>query len=137
MFEGGCLCGHVRYRIERRFLNAMHCHCQMCRKAHGTAFSTHVMARPDQVHFTAGRTELVAYESSPHAFREFCPRCGTHILVHGQTGDGTWAIPAGTLDGSPPLTLRGHIFVSERVGWIEEPDDLPEHDAWPEGFGRS
>ena len=47
-FVGGCLCERMRYEIDRKHLNAMHCHCQMCRKAHGAAFSTHVMLHPDQ-----------------------------------------------------------------------------------------
>ena len=39
-FSGSCLCGATRYQINRRHLNAMHCYCGMCRKAHGTAFAS-------------------------------------------------------------------------------------------------
>ena len=134
-FDGGCLCGAVRYRIERKHLNAMHCYCGMCRKAHGTAFSTHFMTRPDQLEWLAGRSLLTEYESSPGAVRAFCPRCGTHLLVHGQSGDGNYAIPAGTLDDDPPLTLVGHMFTGDRVGWFRLTDDLPQYEGWPPGFG--
>ena len=103
-FSGGCLCGDQRYLINRRHLNAMHCYCQMCRKAHGTAFSTHVIVTAAQLERQYPHHQLVAYESSSNAFREFCRYCGTHLLVHGQTGDDTLAIPAGTLDGDPSLT---------------------------------
>ena len=48
-FTGGCLCGGMRYEIRRKYLNAIHCYCAMCRKAHGTAYSTHVAARPDHL----------------------------------------------------------------------------------------
>ena len=132
-FQGGCLCGAIRYQINRKYLNAMHCYCDMCRKAHGTAFSTHVIVKPSQLQWLAG--ELTAYESSASAFREFCPHCGTHVLVHGQTGDDTLAIPAGTLDGDPQLTILGHMFVGELVGWYQITDQLPQHEAWPAGFG--
>ncbi len=134
-FVGGCLCGAVRFTLLRRHLNAVHCYCQMCRKAHGTAFSTHVVIRPDQIQWDAGRQQLVQYESSPQAFREFCAGCGAHVLVHGQTGDDTLAVPAGLLDGDPALTILSHIFVADRVGWIQINDTLPQHPAWPEGFG--
>ena len=136
-FDGGCLCGAVRYRIERKFLNAVHCYCDMCRKAHGTAFSTHAVMRPDQLIWLAGEKRLTRYESSPKAYREFCPDCGTHILVHGQTGDATLAVPAGTLDGDPELTITAHIFADECVGWYEIQDDLPRHAGWPPGLGRN
>lgn len=135
-FTGGCLCGALRYRVGRRYLNAMHCYCGMCRRAHGTAFSTHFVVRPDQFAWTAGEDLRVVYASSADGRREFCPRCGSHVLVHGQSGDGNLAIPAGTLDGDPPLTLRGHMFVADCVGWYRIPDDgLPRFAAWPPGFG--
>ena len=132
--DGGCLCGHIRYRIERRHLNAMHCYCGMCRKAHGTAFSTHLVARPEQVQWLNDHSRQV-YESSADAYREFCPHCGTHILVHGQSGDGTLAIPAGTLDEDVPVTILGHMFTADRVGWFEISDALPQFEGWPDGYG--
>ena len=135
-FRGSCLCGRFRYEIDRRHLNAMHCYCGMCRKAHGTAFSTHVVMRPDQLAWTDSPAAPRAYESSPGAYREFCPSCGTHLRVHGQSGDGTIAVPAGTLDGDPPLTVLGHMFTGERVSWYRISDDLPQHEGWPPGFGR-
>lgn len=135
-FVGGCLCGAVRFTVQRRHLNAVHCYCQMCRKAHGTALSTHVVIRPDQVDWESGRERLQRFESSPGAFREFCPSCGAHVLVHGQTGDGTLAIPAGLFDGDPALTILSHIFVADKVSWHPIADALPQHAAWPEGFGN-
>jgi len=134
-FEGGCLCGAVRYRIDRQHVNAVHCYCQMCRRAHGTAFSTHAACRPHQLSWLQGRDLLQAYESSPSAYREFCARCGTHILVHGQTGDDTLAVPVGTLDGDPPVTLVCHIFVADRVAWHQITDDLPQYAGWMPGVG--
>ncbi len=133
-FSGGCLCGEYRYEIHRKHLNAMHCYCDMCRKAHGTAFSTHLIVRPDQLSWDS-KEALKPYESSPGAFREFCSVCGTHLLVHGQSGDGTLAIPAGTLDGKPPVTVLGHMFTRELVPWHTITDELPQYDGWPPGYG--
>lgn len=120
---------------DRRFLNAIHCYCSICRRAHGTGFSTHVVCRPDQFKIVTGT--LIDYESSPSAFRSFCPRCGTHILIQGQSGDGNLAIPAGTLDGLPDLTILAHIFVAEKVDWCQINDGLPQHQGWPPGFGAT
>ncbi|HCA63195.1 MAG TPA: GFA family protein, partial [Pseudomonas sp.] len=38
---GSCLCGVVRYRIDAPIDALTHCHCKMCRKAHGAAFATY------------------------------------------------------------------------------------------------
>ncbi len=136
-FSGGCLCGHIRYQIRRERLNAIHCYCGMCRKAHGTAFSTHCVVPPGQLLWSHSGSRRVAYTSSPGACREFCPHCGTHLLVHGQSGDGNLAVPAGTLDGDPELTLLGHMFTEECVSWYHIADDLPQYKQWPPGYGPS
>lgn len=133
-YSGGCLCGRFRYHIARRYLNAMHCYCEMCRKAHGTAFSTHLVVKPEQLTWQQD-AKPQAYHSSANGVRAFCPACGTHLLVHGQSGDDNLAVPAGTLDGRPEITILGHMFVQEQVPWCTINDDLPQHPAWPEGFG--
>lgn len=133
-FPGGCLCGACRFHIERKYINAMHCYCGMCRKAHGTAFSTHVIVRPDQLRWESDRSALRTYESSPQGFREFCAGCGSHVLIHGQTDDGNLAIPLGILDGDPPVTLLGHMFIEDCVSWFRIDDELPRHTRWPPGF---
>ena len=135
MIRGSCLCGDVVFCIDGPLELQSHCHCSMCRKAHGTAYSTHVSARPDQFAWLQGSKMLTPFESSPGAFREFCRRCGTHLLVHGQTGGGILAIPAGTLDGNPPLTIVGHMFARDRVSWFRIMDDHPQHEGWPPGIG--
>lgn len=134
-YSGSCLCRSIRYEIHRNHLNAIHCYCYMCRKAHGTAFSTHVLAAPVQVVWTRGESLRIAYESSPNSFREFCPKCGTHILVHGQSGDNSLSIPAGTIDGDPELTILGHMYTEDLVSWYEISDGLTQHRQWPAGFG--
>ena len=134
-FTGGCLCGKVRYQLDRKFLNAMHCHCSMCQRAHGGAYSTHLTFREDQLSWLSGRDLLVAYESSKGAYREFCSACGTHLLIHGQTGDGTLSIPAGTLDGDPAITELGQIFVDDRLRWATPDAAAPEYPAWPPNVG--
>lgn len=40
IIEGGCLCGAVRYVITLPTKWCAHCHCSMCRRAHGAAFVT-------------------------------------------------------------------------------------------------
>ena len=45
--HGGCLCGLVRYEIAASLGTTEHCHCSMCRKAHGAAFSTNSLVAAD------------------------------------------------------------------------------------------
>ena len=38
--SGKCLCGAVRFRMRFPSKWVAHCHCTMCRRAHGAAFVT-------------------------------------------------------------------------------------------------
>ena len=51
---GGCLCGSIRYEIMAALKDAEHCHCSMCRKAHGAAFSTNAVVPTDMLTVTSG-----------------------------------------------------------------------------------
>jgi hypothetical protein len=44
---GGCLCGAIRYEIDRVF-DVMYCHCSRCRKATGAAALAYVLPHPDK-----------------------------------------------------------------------------------------
>jgi hypothetical protein len=134
-FRGGCLCGGIQFEIERQRLNAMHCHCSMCRKAHGTAFSTHVVAKIEQIRWIAGRDLLATYPSSEQGYRQFCRRCGSQIVAADQAGPGIVGIPIGTLEGDPPVRMLGHMYTSSKTSWAVIADDLPQYPEWPPGAG--
>ncbi len=134
-FRGSCLCGAVRFEIERKGLSAMHCHCTMCQKAHGTAYSTHVVVKAEQVRWLAGRELLTVYRSSEVGTRQFCHRCGSQIVAADQPGPGVWGIPVGLLEGDPEVRLLGHMYVGEKRSWVLLDGGLPQHETWPPGTG--
>lgn len=112
-FTGSCMCGSVRYEIRRPSLDALDCHCTMCRKLHAADYATYLMAWPEEVTWN-GEGNLTTYQSSANGVREFCKDCGTIMRARGQAGDGREEIPAGSLDNDPPIRLVGHIFTHEK-----------------------
>jgi hypothetical protein len=46
MVRGQCLCGAVTFEVSAELGMVTHCHCSMCRKFHGSAFSTHGAVPP-------------------------------------------------------------------------------------------
>jgi len=127
MITGRCLCGTVRYRIEEPFTPVTHCHCTMCRKAHGAAFASYTDCAPEALHWTAGEEAVVRYASSPAAARAFCRHCGS--VVPSPFSDNI-AIPAGNLEGDPDLAVACHIFTADKAPWHVIADDLPRHENW-------
>jgi hypothetical protein len=62
--NGGCLCGAVRYSIALPPQWVAHCHCSMCRRAHGAAFVTWVGNLRENVRLEQGAELLTSHRSS-------------------------------------------------------------------------
>lgn len=132
MVHGRCLCGDVAFEAAGDFGVMAHCHCSMCRKAHGAAFATYVSTDEDGFRWMRGIDEAGEYESSPGARRAFCSRCGS-VLPGGDSG--RVFLPAGCLDEDPGVRPVSHIFVGSKASWYEIADPLERFDAYPPGIG--
>lgn len=131
MTRGSCLCGSVRWTYDAAFDRMRHCHCEMCRKQHGSAFATFAGGPAGPLRFDSGEDLVVDYESSPGFHRPFCGRCGS--VVPAPRPEGRTGIPAGNLEGDPGIRPSEHIYVSWKAPWDGIADGLPCHDHYP-GF---
>ena len=126
-FEGGCLCGQVRYRAEADPEDTGHCHCSSCRKATGAAFSTFIWVTADKLTWMG--EEPKAYRSSDVARRGFCPTCGTTIYFqYDEERSKGWDIHVGSLDDPGAVIPRSHVWYPGHVKWLTLIDDLPRHE---------
>jgi len=123
--SGSCLCGKVRYEVLGGIGDIVHCHCQTCRKAHGSAFSS-VAAVPDHEFKLFSTKGLACFESSPGKKRYFCSNCGTQMYAK-RAGAEHIILRLGSLDGSPKWTEKNHIWVSQKASWYSINSTLPEH----------
>jgi hypothetical protein len=133
VIRGSCLCGEAAWEAEGPLELVTHCHCSMCRKAHGTAFATYGGAAAEGFRWLRGRERACRYyESSPGFFRPFCSRCGS--VVAGDPARGRVFMPVGCLDGDPGSRPVAHIFAASKAPWHAIVDDLPRFDGYPPGF---
>jgi hypothetical protein len=129
--SGGCLCGSVRYALGEAPELVEHCHCSMCRKWHGAAFSTNAELRAGSLAWTRGATELAGYRSSPMRERVFCRRCGTKLAIRRLDSPDTLALCAATLDEDFRVRPARHVFAADRAPWLELTDSLPRFEVYP------
>ncbi len=125
MFEGSCLCGGVRYRAERAAGPMASCHCQMCRKAHGSAFSIILPVRRAGFSWLSGEHLLTRYESSPGKHRWFCSSCGSQLISTRAGDEETLLLRAGCIDRGPERGPVAHCWVASKAPWHEITDELP------------
>lgn len=126
-FEGGCLCGAVRYVARGRPVRVSACHCAACQRRTGSAFGLGAYFRADAVEFSQGK--LAAYEHrSDESHRwlrfEFCPACGTQVSWTVEALPGVRAIAVGTLDDPKGLPVERFGWMRSAHPWIVVPDGI-------------
>jgi len=131
MIKGSCLCGQVRYEIHGTPGPITHCHCQTCRKAHASAFSSVTSVKLADLKFTAGKDLLKFHESSAGKKRYFCSSCGSQIYAR-RNDQNHYVLRMGTIDGDPGIRPTRHIFTRYKAPWYNIHDDIPEFYEWPD-----
>jgi hypothetical protein len=124
MYQGSCLCGSVTYQITGKVGDIVHCHCETCRKAHGSAFSS-VAAVNDTDFELSGREHLKSFESSKGKHRYFCSNCGTQIYAK-RDNTPHIILRLGSLDDDPDAKEKNHIWVSQKASWFSIDSQLPQ-----------
>jgi hypothetical protein len=130
LLTGSCLCGSVGYEVDAPAGPIVHCHCQTCRKTHGSAFSSVTNVPRERFRFVKGEELLNAFESSPGKFRKFCSRCGSHIVAE-RANQPTVLLRLGCLDTPIDDKPRAHIWRSDAASWYDPKLELPEFPQSP------
>lgn len=132
MINGSCLCGGVRFTLDRAVGPFELCHCRRCRRATGSAYAAMIGVRTEDFHLLAGQELIVTYDAPilehPPAYRtSFCRRCGSPV-PNPDPGADWFEVPAGLLDDDPQLRPDKHIFIELKAPWVEIRDSLPQYD---------
>ena len=116
-FEGGCHCGAVRYVCSEEPTTVVNCHCGDCQQIAGSAFITGVLVPEGSVTVNG---ELKSYkvkaDSGNGVTRNFCPICGTRIMV--ELEGGVVGVSYTTLDDSSWLEPAIEFYTSKAQHWI-------------------
>jgi hypothetical protein len=125
-YEGGCMCGAVRYRATGAPRNPHYCHCRMCQLALGAPLPAWVNFPQDGFAWTA--REPAWYRSSPALRRGFCPTCGTSLCTL-HDDDVEICMTLASLDDPAQIAPILHMWTSSQVAWLETRDELPRHEG--------
>jgi hypothetical protein len=129
--EGGCFCGAVRYAVRGPSVWKAGCCCRSCVKMHGAPYV--VWAGFERTAFALLQGEPVAFRSSPHVIRRFCPRCGT-ALTYEKDARGDPAleeaarivyIAVPTLDHPEAYPPDEVVRWNEHIRWLDLGDKIP------------
>lgn len=128
---GHCLCGAVRYELAGELGPIFNCHCQYCRRAHGSAFVSVAWVATAALRVVAGESCVREFRTEGVGSRFFCERCGTRLWNRAESTPAFLSLVVGSLDTDPARGPIMHINVESKAGWFEILDDLPQHLALP------
>lgn len=128
MITGSCLCGVVSWQVDGALDNMTHCHCSMCRKAHGAPFATYADTAHENFRWISGVSTVGHYAASPGLKRAFCSDCGS--VVPWSADKESISIPVGCLNEDPGIRPVAHIFATSKAPWHSIGDHLPKFDGY-------
>jgi hypothetical protein len=132
IMKGSCLCGNIRYEVNRLDSPIEHCSCKTCRKAHSAAFNTSADVKLIDFTWLSGEDLLSTYESSPGKRRRFCSKCGSHIIAEYDAKPYA-VLRVATLDEDPGKVPELQIWKSHEVAWLSNDKNIPVYEEWEPG----
>ncbi len=131
--EGGCYCGAVRFEITAEPAFNGQCHCRECQYITG-GYPNVVMGVPESgfVYTKGAPATFMRDDLETPLAREFCGKCGTHILGR-PPGMGMAVVKAGTFDD--PSQFPGPqmaIFTCDAQSYHHVPDGVAAFERMPE-----
>lgn len=130
---GTCFCGAVEVTVTGMPEAMGYCHCDSCRHWSAGPVNAFTLWKPENVKVTRGQEQLGSYNKSPGSTRQWCKRCGGHVMTD-HPGFGlvdVYAALLPDLDFSPGV----HVNYSETVLRIH--DGLPKLKDFPAELGGS
>lgn len=126
-YTGQCLCGSIKYVVTTIEPRMAHCHCIMCRKFHGAAFSTFGEAKVENFKWLEGESLLKTYLAPNGTQRKFCSQCGSSMIFNPANDTGEIIeFAMGTLDSVVPNKPDAHVFTHYKANWYDITDSLPK-----------
>jgi hypothetical protein len=133
-YEGGCLCGAVRYHLDGRPLGVNACHCSDCKRLSGATNLLMVLtARETLVHEEGMVTR---YRKRADSGREIdivrCATCGVRLWHEPLSSPHLVFVAAGTLDESGWAIPTTHIWIEKAAPGVTFVDDAMKIEGQPE-----
>ncbi len=128
---GRCACGAISYTIGTRIRQAVNCHCSMCRRHNGSAFSSYAVVPDKYFELSDPDGALSGYGFSERVKKHFCARCGTPLFNQNGRYPNYSMIYLGTLDEPERVTIKANIHCASALDWVSEVDAI---NSYPEDF---
>ncbi|TFG95676.1 MAG: GFA family protein [Myxococcales bacterium] len=126
-YQGGCLCGAIRFASQAAPVATGYCHCRVCQRTSGAPVLPWGSFPVASFAYLRGKPSV--YRSSSHGQREFCTICGSQLAYRESAGALTVDVNLASLDHPDALEPRCHIWTGSRIRWFDTTDAHPRFEA--------
>ncbi len=119
-YEGGCLCGNIRFTATGPALKPHTCSCKLCQRHSGALTVAWVEFASSDVQWTGPGGVPATWRSSNYTSRAFCAQCGSTLgAIDDQP---VVALTLGAFDAVNRKELRpvSHSYVAKLPAWWRE-----------------
>jgi hypothetical protein len=131
--SGSCLCGAVVIEVTGVPEEMGYCHCNSCRSYTGAPVTAFILWKEENVKVAKGAEFLGGFNKTGFSDRQFCTRCGGHIMTR-HPGFGFTDVYAAIIP-TVAFTPTVHLNYAETVLPIR--DGLPKLRDFPAHAGGS
>ncbi|HQT46109.1 MAG: aldehyde-activating protein [Acidocella sp. 20-63-7] len=132
-YSGACFCGAVAIEASGEAEAMGYCHCRSCRSWSAGPVNAFTLWKPEAIRVVQGEAEIGSYAKTDASHREFCKKCGGHVLTR-HPGFGLVDVFAATL---PELAFEPQLHVNYGETVLHMHDGLPKLKDFPEALGGS
>lgn len=126
-FEGGCLCGALRYRGLAPPVHAFYCHCRHCQQETGGPFAAELYLPSGTLEWSGSlASHAVAGDSGRPVIRQRCGACGSPLFTLFNSEPNFLCVKIGSLDDASWVVPEFHLYVASKAPWYTIRDGLPQ-----------
>lgn len=127
--EGGCLCGHIRFRLFAAPLCTIACHCSGCQRMTASAFSLTAMMPTNGFALIAGQPVIGALQR-PESQHWHCGHCLGWVYSTFTPAQGFVNVRATLLDDTRWFSPFVETMTAEKLPWVQLPVRR-SYPGWP------
>jgi hypothetical protein len=131
--KGKCFCGEVEVEVSGAPEAMGYCHCSSCRSWSAGPVNAFTLWKPENVKVTKGQDYLAHYQKTELSDRQFCRKCGGHVLTN-HAPIGLVDVYAATI---PTLKFEPVVHVNYAETVLPMKDGLPKLKDFPAELGGS
>ncbi len=115
--NGSCLCGKVKFIVNKDLPTIYYCHCSLCRKQSGTGENSAALVKDTLFEWVSSIDSIATFKKESGFTSCFCKNCGSPVPNPVGNTSFIW-IPLGLLNDTPVFQKNLSFCLNSKISWV-------------------